>query len=475
MKKLTETPGLRIRNVNPARSPFYKIGGKQFILSCFLFYLLSLFLLLGEGYSAQGDVPPPSGEKGIPHVLLFMDFEEESYAIIVEKSTQRLFLYGVREGKVALVKSFPCSTGEHRGDKNKPGDKRTPEGIYFFTRVFEKDELDPRYGVRAFVLDYPNFFDRVQLKEGNGIWLHGTNKPLVPNDSQGCIAMNNQDLLDLSHFISLYRTPLIVVEKIEYLPLEAMQTKERWLRSFITEWITSWENKELTRYLSCYAKDFRARGMDWLQWKRYKEGLLGRKGGIKVEVSGVQGFAHDHYHLVIMKQRYYSDLLKSEGIKRLYVRDKGEALEIVGEQWNPLRGGYVATSAKPEGETTSFVPADETRVEEERIKTFIERWRGLWERKDLDAYMRCYSEDFKTQGMDTRGWKKLKRFLMNKYKNIKVIITGAEIKVREGGEAEVSFSQRYQTECYSDEGAKTLHLKKEKGEWKIVSEQWRPL
>jgi ketosteroid isomerase-like protein len=176
-----------------------------------------------------------------------------------------------------------------------------------------------------------------------------------------------------------------------------------------------------------------------------------------------------------MKQRYYSDLLKSEGIKRLYVRDKGEALEIVGEQWNPLRGGYVATSEKPEVETPSFVPADETRVEEERIKTFIERWRGLWERKDLDAYMRCYSEDFKTQGMDTRGWKKLKRFLMNKYKNIKVIITGAEIKVREGGEAEVSFSQRYQTECYSDEGAKTLHLKKEKGEWKIVSEQWRPL
>ena len=107
---------------------------------------------------------------------------------------------------------------------------------------------------------------------------------------------------------------------------------------------------------------------------------------------------------------------------------------------------------------------------------FIERWRACWEKKELENYLQCYSNDFNAQDMDKQGWKKFKHFLNQRYKNIKVMVTNAEIDIKEGGKhAEVSFLQRYRSDRYSDEGLKTLLLKKEKGKWYIVSETWKPL
>ena len=251
--------------MNAFKNPFSQKGGKNNFLSCFLFFLIFLFSFSGKLDGTKKVKIHTGHEKATPLSLLGMDFKEESYAILVEKQRQKLFLYGSLDGEVELIKSFPCSTGENSGDKKEKGDKKTPEGIYFFTRTFEDEELNPRYGAKAFVLNYPNFFDRLQQKDGRGIWLHGVNKPLVPNDSKGCIALNNQDILELAKYISLYRTPIIVLEKIENLPEEEIGRKEHQLKNFVYKWLNSWENKELLNYMSCYTKDFRSKGMNWWQ------------------------------------------------------------------------------------------------------------------------------------------------------------------------------------------------------------------
>ena len=462
--------------MNASKNPFSQKGGKNNFLSCFLFFLLFLFSFSGKVYGTKEVKIHTGHDKAIPLSLLGMDFKEESYAILVEKQKQKLFLYGSLDGEVELIKSFPCSTGENSGDKKEKGDRKTPEGIYFFTRTFGDEELNPRYGVKAFVLNYPNFFDRLQKKDGRGIWLHGTNKSLLPNDSKGCIALNNQDILELVKYISLYRTPIIVLEEIENLPEEEIGRKERQLKNFVYKWHNSWENKELLNYMSCYAKDFRSKGMNWLQWKKYKDRLNKRNNKINIAISGVQGFEHDSYYVVVFRQDYHSDLLKSSGVKKLYLQEGDEGLKIIGEVWNPLRGDYLPTREKTSVQIVSSKRQDDLKIEAEKIKSFIEKWRRCWEDKELEKYMRCYSENFKARGMDRKEWKYLKQVLNGTYKNIKVNITDAEINIKDGGkEAEVSFLQDYQADHYSDKGLKRMLLKKEEGKWKIVAEEWSAL
>lgn len=440
-------------------------GGKNTICSYFLCILIGTFLLAGITHG-----------KTLPSALISMDCQEESYAILVEKHTQKLFLYGCAQGVVKLIKSFPCSTGENSGDKKKRGDKRTPEGIYFFNQVFEDELLEPRYGVKAFALDYPNPLDRLQKKGGRGIWLHGTNKTLAPNDSRGCIALNNKDLLELSNYISLYRTPIIVLKKIEYLSKDEVKKRRERLGNFTEKWLESWNDRDLTSYMSCYDKDFRSKGMNWTKWRNYKDRLNKKYREIDVTIELVQGFQHDNYSLVAFRQNYDSDSFKSKGIKRLYLKQNSEEFKIIGEKWGRLRGGYLPSQEGPHARTVALRKRDDVKGDVEKIRTFVEKWKTYWENKEIEKYIQCYSDDFETEGTNKQGWKKIKHALNEQYKNIKVTLTNAEISVsNEGKEAEVSLLQHYRSDRYNDKGLKTLRLKKEEREWRIVSENWKPL
>ena len=450
-------------------------GGGAF--SCFLFFLLFMLLSAAIVFETPAYGLSIDTKRNIPASLLYMDSGADSYAILVEKQTQKLFLYGGVEGKIELIKTFACSTGENFGDKKKQGDKKTPEGIYFFNHIFQNDELSARYGVMAFVLDYPNSFDRLKEKGGQGIWLHGTNKPLTPNDSKGCVALNNQNILELSQYISLYRTPIIILERIEYIPLGEMEERRNQFKAFIDKWLSSWENKELLRYISCYAKDFQSRGMNWQQWKQYKNRLNKKYSEINIAIDGMQGFTHNGYSLATFRQDYHSERLKSRGIKRLYLKEDGGEQKILREFWAPLRGGYLLSTKKSSvTKPIALKRQDGLEAESEMIGLFIEKWKGNWENKEIEKYMSCYSKNFKAGNMNKEGWKRLKNNLNKKNENITVTITDVTIDVKEkGDEAEVSFLQHYQSDRHDDKGSKRLFLRKEYSEWKIVGETWEPL
>ncbi len=176
-------------------------------------FMLSLFLLLPRAGNA---LCPEVTDDLYPAPLLHIADES---AIIVEKSTHRLFFY---QGE-RLVKSVRVTTGKKRGDKLVEDDLKTPEGVYFLTEFLEDEELPAKYGARAIVLDYPNPVDKFQGKTGYGIWVHGTDDPPRlerPYDSRGCVVMLNSDVLDLSDMITLNSTPVVIVEKLEFAPRE---------------------------------------------------------------------------------------------------------------------------------------------------------------------------------------------------------------------------------------------------------------
>ncbi|MBI1987567.1 MAG: L,D-transpeptidase family protein [Nitrospinae bacterium] len=150
----------------------------------------------------------------MPDFLVGMEGEQSSHILLVEKRDQRLRLYKCQNANCQVVKSYRCSTGQKEGDKRRVGDRRTPEGVYFLVDFKRDKDLAPEYGAGAFPLDYPNPIDRGKGKDGNGIWLHGTNKVNLPStDTKGCVVVSNNDLLDLSRYIRLRETPTVIKDK----------------------------------------------------------------------------------------------------------------------------------------------------------------------------------------------------------------------------------------------------------------------
>jgi hypothetical protein len=136
------------------------------------------------------------------------------YLILVEKAVQKLHLY-CYDGSYQLIKTYDCSTGEQPGKKQKENDEKTPEGIYFSIKSY-RDSKVTLFGDRAFELNYPDIFDRLENNQGNGIFIHGSNKSIKPFSTNGCVVLNTRDLADLDQRVSLKKTPVIIADRLPY-------------------------------------------------------------------------------------------------------------------------------------------------------------------------------------------------------------------------------------------------------------------
>lgn len=144
--------------------------------------------------------------------IFFYTLTSPSRFIVVDKKNQLLTLFEQRNG-IKLVKKLTAATGKNEGNKKTRGDERTPEGIYFITKRHKDREISV-FGKRAFHLNYPNVFDIIAGRRGDGIYIHGTNRILKPNSTNGCITLNNSDLEKLAPYLSVNDTPIIITDTI---------------------------------------------------------------------------------------------------------------------------------------------------------------------------------------------------------------------------------------------------------------------
>ncbi|HMK36876.1 MAG TPA: L,D-transpeptidase family protein [Desulfomonilaceae bacterium] len=287
-----------------------------------------LFLALAWSTAAHASEPL------YPVALMNWMVEGCFHALIVDKSQQRLFVWRIKDGEPSLVESYRCSTGENDGDKWVRGDMRTPEGVYFFCSVIDGRTLPSKYGYWAFTTDYPNFVDRRRGKNGDGIWLHGRDKPLAGKpDSNGCVALENQELLKVSRFIRLQSTPIIVVDKMLMAPRSVIMQQERELRDFIESWRQTWESRNVDAYMSHYSPNFQSCWLDFKGWKEKKRKLSKRYGNIRVKLGNVYLYRQNGLITAIFMQGYSSDGFHSAGIKILYVTHAGK-YQIYAEDYH---------------------------------------------------------------------------------------------------------------------------------------------
>lgn len=278
----------------------------------------------------------PAGEPLYPDVLMNWMIGGTFHAVIADKSQQHLGIWEIQEGEPRLVESFRCSTGESGGDKWVRGDMKTPEGAYFFCSVIDGQRLPAKYGYWAFTTDYPNFVDKRRGKNGDGIWLHGRDKPLgVQPDSNGCIALENDDLVRVSQYIRLQSTPLIIVDRLRMAERSELIERERKIRDFIESWRQAWESQELDAYMRHYSKNFQSCWLDYRNWEEKKRKLIKRYKRIRVRLGKVYLYRQKDLVTAIFTQSYQSESFRATGIKVLYIVDEGSP-RIYAEDYRQL-------------------------------------------------------------------------------------------------------------------------------------------
>lgn len=283
--------------------------------------------------------PPPPDQ--IPSVLVRLS-EGQQYAVVVNMSTSRLYLYENRDGVPHLVHDYYATIGKNGIGKFVQGDQKTPVGVYFVTGVIAPDKLPDLYGSGAFPIDYPNAWDVRQGRTGYGIWLHGTpsntfSRP--PRDSDGCVIVSNADLERLKQYISPGETPFILADDIEWLPRREWEHRQEKLVSLVEDWRRDWESRDTERYLGHYSPAYSGLGMDIGAFREYKRRVNGNKQFIRVEISRQSMFLYpgeESLLVVTFRQDYRSDSNRRSFVKRQYWKQEADG------RWRILYEGSVS-------------------------------------------------------------------------------------------------------------------------------------
>jgi murein L,D-transpeptidase YafK len=302
--------------------------------------LMISFLIMSSSYAK---------DEFLPSNLLMLDDKFTHHVLLVEKSTHKLFLYQNVNGLPKLVKTFKIATGKQKGNKLLQGDKKTPEGIYSFQQFFSDNQLLDKYGdyakiygAGAFTTNYPNVIDQRLQKTGGGIWLHSTDDDKRIDkglDSRGCVVVVDNDLKDISQYIDLKHTSMVIVQDVDYMRKESWITLKNDILNSVHQWANSWQNKKFDSYINSYSKEefFNSQRGNWYGYKQYKKAVFARQDKPQIFFSNTSALYFRDYAVVTLKQDYSSDTIQDVGKKVLYLkRDPNYNWKIVAEQWYAL-------------------------------------------------------------------------------------------------------------------------------------------
>ncbi len=207
------------------------------------------------------------------------------------------------------------------------------------------DRLDPattplheRYGVLALPLDYPNALDARRGRGGDGIWIHGVlpdggRRPV--RDTDGCLALANDDLETIDAEVELLVTPVLVARAVGPAPSGPDVALREALRSALDAWVDSIRRGDWPTYLAAYAEDFRYRGLDRDQWAAYRVRAAAARPVREFSIDGVYLLAdpeEPNIYLARFRQVIVGADGRLETTKRLYWRrDADGAFRIVAE------------------------------------------------------------------------------------------------------------------------------------------------
>ena len=289
-----------------------------------------------DSVSVPDSVDGDAGGNRLPHYLIEVPPSVPDVLIADAESASLVRFVRTDDGLVSRDSRY-MSVGLNGMGKQRAWDKKTPLGIYFITEELDTSKLAAKYGKAAFVLDYPNAWDKHNRRTGYGIWLHGVD-PRTPErprrDTDGCLALPNDELLAISDRLRPHVTPVIIARELVWASAVEMEQLRLEFRAALETWRESLEQGDLYAYLSLYDEAFQSHGMDKQQWTTLKAGAFGARNLDAVVLDEIL-LLRDPETPGLFLSRFEQTLRTSSGPvttrKRLYWRRSGPDWRIVSE------------------------------------------------------------------------------------------------------------------------------------------------
>lgn len=260
-------------------------------------------------------------------------YEYKKFILLAQKEQLEISLFEVVGDEKKLVLRNNVIVGEITGDKLIEGDKKTPEGVYDL--VEKKTNLDQFYGPLALVTSYPNTFDKSLSKNGHGIWIHGMPFETQREEfTQGCIALDNSDLLTLDKSIDIKKTVLLTSQNDLK---KATKNEIALILSTIFKWKDAWKYSDINEYLAFYSKDFKKSDKSGIkEFEDHKRRVFSKneKKTIKfsnIDISPYPNSLGKNMYKVFMDEEYLSPTVIFYGKKELFLEIKDEQVFILSE------------------------------------------------------------------------------------------------------------------------------------------------
>jgi len=220
--------------------------------------------------------------------LWLLAFPEAADSVLVaDTSSATLYRYHRNASGALEADTHYMSIGRNGVGKRRAGDRLTPIGVYFVTEQLDTRGLNEKYGITAFPIDYPNTLDRRLGRTGDGIWIHGVTpgggrRPV--RDTDGCIALPNEQLEVLAPRLEPGSTPVVIVREMAYATREDNEALADELKRALERWRSSQVAGDLQSYFASYGQDFEYRGLPRDDWQNLRLARAGRNAYAKLEI-----------------------------------------------------------------------------------------------------------------------------------------------------------------------------------------------
>ncbi len=262
-------------------------------------------------------------------------YENLDSLLIANKKEKELRVYRNKNNSFEMLAKYENVIVGADGDKFKEGDLKTPLGVYTLRKRFTPQ--DPFYGPLAFVLSYPNTYDKVQGKNGHGIWIHGS--PLDGSDrdpmSKGCIVLDN-DTIELLDEKLNYKNSVIIVSENGMKKVELSEIST--ILAELFRWKSAWRKSDIDTYLSFYDDDFkRYDGLKKRNFSKMKKTIFARRQKKEIifkniNISPYPDESGKRLFKVAFYEIYKSKSYKFKGNKELFIELSNDSFKIISEK-----------------------------------------------------------------------------------------------------------------------------------------------
>jgi murein L,D-transpeptidase YafK len=119
----------------------------------------------------------------------------------------------------------------------------------------------------------------------------------------------------------------------------------------------------------------------------------------------------------------------------------------------------------------NFVPSATLDLQKQNVVAWLKKWLESWQTKNIDNYMTFYDKSFHSKGMNYKNWQQYKKGLADNYKDIAISISEPRV-MHFRDEWVIEFIQKYKSDQYQDFGNKTLYVKGNINNLKIIAEDF---